>query len=157
MHRYVAIALSFCLVGSAPAVTTNFIAALNGAQANAGAGTGSPGTGSATMTYDDNTQLFSWNVSWAGLDGNVTLAHFHGPATPAQNAGVQVGISVAANPSVGSTALTAAQATQLHDGLWYINVHTDLFPAGEIRGQVLLEGVVPTERPSWSRIKALYD
>ena len=65
-------------------------ATIDGAQANAGAGTGSPGTGFATMTLDDVSNLFSWDISWSGLVGTETVMHFHGPAPPGANAGVQV-------------------------------------------------------------------
>ena len=127
------------------AAIVNLTSTIDGAQANAGAGTGSAGTGFATMTLDDATLLFSWNVSWSGLV-NETSAHFHGPALPNQNAGVQVGIGVAANPAISSTTLDAAQAADLLAGHWYINIHTDAFPGGEIRGQV---STIPIPAAAW--------
>jgi hypothetical protein len=99
----------------------------------------SPGIGSATMTLDNITNLFDWNISWSGLLGQETVMHFHGPATPSQNAGVQVNfgaISGTTSPSIGSTTITSGQAADLLSGLWYINIHTNLYPGGEIRGQV---------------------
>ena len=126
------------------AAIVNLTSTIDGAQANAGVGTGSAGTGFATMTLDDATLLFSWNIAWSGV--NATLAHFHGPALPNQNAGVQVGISVAANPAISSTTLSAAQATDLLAGLWYINIHTADFPGGEIRGQV---STIPIPAAVW--------
>ena len=101
------------------------------------------------MTFDDVTNLFSWDISWSSLDGNITVAHFHGPALPDQNAGVQVNfgaISGLTSPSIGSAAITDSQANDLLAGLWYINIHSDLFPAGEIRGQVQ---VVPIPAAIW--------
>jgi hypothetical protein len=142
------------------ATTTNLVATIDGAQANAGAGSGSPGTGSATLTYDDNTNLFSWSISWGGLLGTVTLAHFHGPAFPNQNAGIQVNIGAISglvSPSIGATVITPAQAADLLSDLWYINIHTDLFPAGEIRGQVTVDNSVSAGSSSWSAVKALYE
>ena len=128
------------LTNAVPAAATviTLQASLDGAQANAGAGTGSPGTGTAAVLFDDVTNDLSWNISWANLLGNVFVAHFHGPATPNQNAGVQVdflGIAPG-NPSIGNTTIDNAQAAQLLAGLWYVNIHTDQFPGGEIRGQV---------------------
>ena len=133
---------------SANAAIINLAASIDGAQANAGAGTGSSGTGSAIMTLDDSSNLFSWNVSWSGLSGDVTVAHFHGPALPNQNAGVQVdffGIAPG-NPSIGSTTITGPQAVDLLAGLWYINIHSTVSPGGEIRGQVQ---VVPISTAAW--------
>ena len=118
------------------AATVNLVATIDGLQANAGAGTGSTGTGSATMTFDDITNLFSWDISWSGLTGTETNAHFHGPATPSQNAGVQVPIDYTSNPSIGFATISGTQAGDLLAGLWYINIHTVTNLGGEIRGQV---------------------
>ena len=133
-------AVAWCLAAPASAVTINLVANMDCSQAAAGVGTcgaGGSGTGSATITFDTNTNLLSWNVSWSGLSAPATLAHFHGPALPTQNAGVQVGIGVP-SPRVGSQVISGAQATDLLNGLWYINIHSSNFPAGEIRGQVLV-------------------
>lgn len=125
------------LAGGAHASTiTVFNALMDGQQANAGNGTGSLGTGAATMTLDNDTLEFTWFVAWQDLEAPVTVAHFHGPAMPGQNAGVEVGIDPTSNPSSGSAFLSAAQASDLLAGLWYINIHSELFPGGEIRGQV---------------------
>lgn len=123
------------------AAVFDFTAVIDGAQADAGAGTGSPGTGSATAQYDDVTGDFSWDISWSGLLSPETVMHFHGPALPNQNAGVQVNfgaISGTTSPSIGSTVINATQGADLLNDLWYINIHTEQFPGGEIRGQVLL-------------------
>ena len=119
---------------TANAALIELAAVIDGAQANAGAGTGSPGTGSAAMIFDDSTSTLSWNITWQDLLGPVIAAHFHGPALPSQNAGVQVVIDV--NNAVGSATLDAAQAADMLAGLWYINIHTIVHPPGEIRGQV---------------------
>ncbi|MBT8132317.1 MAG: VPLPA-CTERM sorting domain-containing protein [Gammaproteobacteria bacterium] len=139
-------------MSQAQAATFNLTAFLDGAQANAGGGTGSSATGSASMTYDNVSGLFSWNISWTTLDGNVTVAHFHGPAQPGQNAGVQVVIDELNSPSSGSAMISAAQGGDLLAGLWYINIHSDLHPGGEIRGQVT---VVPVPAAIWMMLSGL--
>ena len=128
------IALSWTNI--AQAVLIPLEASIDGAQANAGAGTGSPGTGSGTITFDTNTNLLTWEVTWSGLSGADVLAHFHGPALPNQNAGVQVGIGIP-SPRIGNAVLDAGQAADLLADLWYINIHSTTFQGGEIRGQVL--------------------
>ena len=123
---------------SAQAAIINLTANMDCAQANAGAGTcagGGTGTGVGAMTFDTVTNVLSWNVSHSGLSSAVTAAHFHGPALPNQNAGIQVGIGTL-NPAISSAILTPTQAADLLTGLWYINVHSTAFPGGEIRGQV---------------------
>ena len=142
---------NFCgaiLLGAASianAATFDLIADIDGAQA----GTSSSATGFASMTYDDTSGLFSWNISWTPLEGNITVAHFHGPAPAGQGAGVQVNfgaISGLTSPSIGSTSIDSTQGADLLAGLWYINIHSDLAPGGEIRGQVQ---VVPIPAALW--------
>jgi len=137
------------LASPANAAIVSLEATIDGAQANGGAGTGSPGTGFATMTLDDVSDLFSWDISWSGLIGNETVMHFHGPAPAGVNAGVQVNfgaISGITSPSIGSTTISSSQGTDLLAGLWYINIHTDFSPGGEIRGQVQ---IVPVPTAVW--------
>ena len=45
--------------------------------------------------------------------------------------------SPAASPIKGEATLTPEQAQQFTAGDWYVNVHTQAHPAGEIRGQVM--------------------
>ncbi len=133
--RVAGLLLAFSIALPAAAVPIQLTATLDGAQANAGMGTGSPGTGMATMTFETATNLFSWNITWQNLNAAAAAAHFHGPALPNQNAGVQVGIGPV-QPAISNAVLSAGQAADLLAGLWYINVHTATNPGGEIRGQV---------------------
>ena len=140
----------------ASAATIPLSVSLDGPQANAGAGSGSPGTGTATLSFDTVTKALTWSISWEGLDGTPALMHFHGPALPNQNAGVQIGTGVIGPPVVGNAILSASQEADLMAGLWYLNLHTDLAPSGEIRGQVLSQSV-PNETLSLSLLKARFD
>ncbi len=133
--RVASILLVLSISIPAAAAIIQLEATLDGAQANAGAGTGSPGTGMATMTFETATNLFSWNITWQNLISPAVAAHFHGPALPNQNAGVQVPIGTVL-PAIGNAVLGAGQAADLLAGLWYINVHTPFNFGGEIRGQV---------------------
>ncbi len=104
-----------------------------------------PGTGYASGSVDDVSGALAWNITFAGLTLPLTAMHFHGPAAPGTNAGVQVNIgniSGLFSPSIGSTTINAQQVSALLAGNWYINLHTAAFPGGEIRGQVL-PGAVP--------------
>ena len=97
----------------------------------------SAGTGTAEIDYDAATKKLSWKLTYSGLSGPATAAHFHGPAEPGKNAGVAVAIPNAVEtPAEGSAILTDAQAADLTAGKYYINVHTAANPGGEIRGQV---------------------
>ncbi len=131
--------VALTLATSARATIIPLSALMDGPQANAGAGTGSPGTGLATITLDDATNGLSWNITWDNqLIGTPTLMHFHGPALTTQNAGVQVSTGVAGPPVVGNAILSNIQEADLLAGLWYLNLHTTAYAGGEIRGQVLV-------------------
>ena len=98
------------------------------------------GSGTADLTYDAVTKVLTWNVTFSGLSGPATMAHFHGPAPAGKNAGVEIWISTkgheATSPLVGQATLTDAEAADLMAGNLSINVHTAKNPNGEIRGQV---------------------
>ena len=93
-------------------------------------------SGVAGVTFDTDTKMLTWSVTYEGLSGEVTGAHFHGPAESGANAGVAVALDLSAQPIVGSATLTDEQTTQLTAGFWYVNIHTAANSGGEIRGQV---------------------
>jgi hypothetical protein len=100
--------------------------------------TTSSATGTADLDYDAASKKLSWTVTYSGLSGPATAAHFHGPAEAGKNAGVAVPIpNAAASPVKGEATLTDAQAADLLGGKYYINIHTAANPGGEIRGQVM--------------------
>lgn len=97
----------------------------------------SPGTGSVDAVLDKNTNLLRWKVSFSGLTGAPTAAHFHGPAAIGANAGVALGWPAPIrSPMEGRATLTPAQAADLLAGRWYANIHTARNPGGEVRGQM---------------------
>lgn len=137
LEATIAIVATLGLASSVSAATVDLVANMDGPSANAGAGTGSAGTGVATITYDTVTNSLTWSITWSGLTGTPSLMHFHGPALPNQNAGVQVNVGVVGPPVVGNATISDTQEADLLAGLWYLNLHTDVFPGGEIRGQVV--------------------
>jgi hypothetical protein len=97
----------------------------------------SAATGTADIDYDPASKKLSWKLSYSGLSGPATAAHFHGPAEAGKNAGVAVAIpNATSSPAEGSATLTDAQAADLVAGRYYVNIHTAANPGGEIRGQV---------------------
>jgi len=97
----------------------------------------SKGKGTADLMYDTTSKNLTWTITFDGLTGPATVAHFHGPAEPGANAGVALLIGqTPTSPAKGSAMLTDAQAADLMAGRWYVNVHTAANRGGEIRGQV---------------------
>ena len=96
------------------------------------------GSGTAFFRYDPQTGELAWTVEFQDLTGPATGAHIHGPATVEENAGVLIDLAVggAESPLAGAINITTEQANELAEGLWYVNVHTEANPGGEIRGQI---------------------
>ena len=132
---FAAFAFTAAVLLAGPASAEKFKATLDGKSEvppNASAG-----TGMADIDYDPASKKLSWKLTYSGLSGPATAAHFHGPAEAGKNAGVAVAIPNATkSPVEGSATLTDAQATDLEGGKYYVNVHTAANPGGEIRGQV---------------------
>jgi hypothetical protein len=125
--------------GLALAAPTSFTVPVSGSQQVPPVQTN--GSGTANLTYDPSTRVVTWSITYSGLSSPVTMAHFHGPASAGQNAGVVIWLtkqgSPVESPIKGEATLTPEQAQQFMAGEWYINVHTRDHPAGEIRGQVM--------------------
>jgi len=100
--------------------------------------TTSSGNGDVLATLDTSSKKLSYTMTYYGLSGPATAAHFHGPAASGANAGVAVPIGTnPASPTTGSVTLTDAQIKDLEAGKWYANVHTEANKGGEIRGQMM--------------------
>ena len=136
--RFMGWAAAAVLLAAAPAVaeTLHFSTGLKGAD-EVPANT-TKGTGKVVASLDTATKMFSYKVTYSGLTGPATMAHFHGPAAAGANAPpvVPVPTSALANPMKGTATLTDPQIADLKDGKWYFNIHTAANPGGEIRGQM---------------------
>src|SRR5262249_51818921 len=138
-----------------------FTAALNGANQNPPVAT--VGTGTATVAWNTLTNEMTVNVSFTGLTTPTITAHIHCCVTPPGNTGVATtvptfpGFPLGATPGShprssdrtapasynpafvtahgGTTAgAEAALLAGIRAGQAYLNIHTTMFPGGEIRG-----------------------
>jgi hypothetical protein len=139
-----AVIVAACLTGIAwtgvaHAAPQSFKVPLSGAQSVPPVDTA--GTGTADITYDAATRVVTWTITCSNLSSSATMAHFHGPAAQGKNGPVIIWLtkqgSPPENPMKGEATLTPEQAQQFAAGEWYVNVHTQSHPGGEIRGQVL--------------------
>jgi hypothetical protein len=123
----------------------NLTATLNGGQEVPP--TPSTATGSGTFTIDTATNTLSFNITASGLTGGpVNGFHIHATTTPP---GGGVGQIAPVAFDIGTPFGTAFPVTgvwnnypenleaEILSGRSYVNIHTTLFPAGEIRGQIL--------------------
>jgi uncharacterized repeat protein (TIGR01451 family) len=109
-----------------------FTATLTGVQETPANNSTATGTASLLLSPDETTARVSLNFS--GLSSAQTAAHIHGPAAVGVAGPVLFPLP---NGQVSDFEISLApgQATDLKNGLWYINVHSTNFINGEIRGQ----------------------
>lgn len=115
----------------------------------------SPAFGTVTGTFDDVTMTLTIDTTAFDLLAPSTAAHIHRAAL-----GVAGPVVFPLTGQTGATTyvshdvfvLTAAQETDLLGGLNYVNVHTTVFPAGEIRGQLL---ATPVPEPAMLAVLGL--
>ncbi len=115
----------------------------------------SPGTGLGTFTLDAAGTTITYNVSYQGLLSTTIASHLHRGA-PGQAGPVIVPLTCCPNPLSGSAPWDPANTSALLAGNVYVNIHSALFPGGEIRGQLIetcatvtptATVVVPTSTP----------
>ena len=106
--------------------------------------TTSTGKGWATATVDTAANTISYYISYSGLTGAVTGAHFHGSKLHGASGGVKAGLAVSASPMIGTVGYAQGDEAALLAGMFYVNLHTAAFGGGEVRGQ-LVPTIVPMD------------
>ena len=93
-------------------------------------------TGNINATYNKTTKIITYTITFNGL--TPINMHFHKGA-PGVAGGIEIPIpGPYTSPLRGTTtALTAEQETELLAGNWYVNIHSDAYKGGEIRGQMI--------------------
>ncbi|MEO8433995.1 MAG: PQQ-dependent sugar dehydrogenase [Pyrinomonadaceae bacterium] len=109
-----------------------FVATLNGAQEVPP--TNSTATGTATILLNSDQTTARVSLNFSGLSSAETAAHIHGPAAAGSNAAILFPLPLG-QFSDFQINLTPSQVSDLQNGLWYANVHSNTFGNGEIRGQ----------------------
>ena len=119
---------------------TSFIAEMSGGEEVPEVTTDATGTGNFNLNADETEVGF--DISASGLSSPVIGLHIHiGPVGQAGNVVFPLTDSVVetGEGSVGAGgafAIAAEQVAALRAGDYYLNLHTDENPAGEIRGQL---------------------
>jgi CHRD domain-containing protein len=165
----VAVTAAMAIAGTAAVAgggSKQFRAALHGYEEVPAVSTTGNGVFRATVTPAGDG--FAYRLSYSALEGSVTQAHIHF-GQPAVNGGISVWLcSNLPNPPAGTPACPPPPATvtgtvdpsdvvgptgqgiapgemaellrAMRAGVTYANVHSSLFPGGEIRGQIRARG-----------------
>ena len=121
---------------AAHATVKNFMAVLNAGQESAAITSNSHGV--AFLTFDTKTGELCYSITYTPLDDVEIAAHFHGPASPGESAPALISFPTVGSPKNGCEASVDKDfAKALKQGRIYINIHSALHTAGEIRGQVI--------------------
>jgi hypothetical protein len=126
-----------------------------------------PGRGRFHAVLDEDAQTITYRLTYGGLEADVTQAHIHfgrfytaggisvflcsnlgngpvgTPACPAQGGEVTGTLTPASVVGPAGQGIAAGEFAELlaaiRAGNTYANVHSTKYPAGEIRGQVLVD------------------
>ncbi|MBE9462246.1 CHRD domain-containing protein [Dyadobacter subterraneus] len=103
----------------------------------------SPAYGAADVSYNKNTHILSFNISWNNLTDVPTGAHIHGTGPRGLNAPIIFdfanAITKTTSGNYSQSVLvdgTTLKEEDLLNGLYYFNFHTSNNPSGEMRGQI---------------------
>lgn len=103
----------------------------------------SPSTGTCSIVINQANNLVDVNCSFTPLLGSLLNAHIHiAPTGVPGPVIVPLVLNFAGPNTVGVTGggpLSAANLAAMLGGGTYVNVHSTVFPGGEIRGQILPE------------------
>jgi len=98
----------------------------------------SSATGVISAKFNKSTGILDYTVTWSGLTGGYNGMHFH-KAARNNNGPVVKNISTTGSATGSITeswTVPDSLFTRLEQGGMYINIHTEAFPDGEIRGQI---------------------
>ncbi len=127
--------------------TAGFFTQMNGANERPAA---TPTTSNGSALFTQNGTTINFVVTYQGLQSAPTGLHIHSPAGSTVNAGVSVdllGTNQLPSTGVLTGSFTAANIRTagvsldsmlvlIRSGNAYVNVHSTVYPAGEIRGQL---------------------
>ena len=123
--------------GGGPVTVTTYNMNLNGASevpANS-----STATAVVRVTLDQANGDVVVDGTFTGLTSPVTAAHIHGPAPAGMNAAIIVPLTITGtiDGTVSGTGnMNSGQMNDMLTGMTYLNIHSSMFPAGEIRAQI---------------------
>jgi hypothetical protein len=99
----------------------------------------STATGTVTVTLNKTNGNVTVVGTFSGLSSPATVAHIHGPAAVGAPGPTIVPLTVTSSQSGTVTGSGTMDTTHMNDmigGMTYVNIHSSMFPDGEIRAQI---------------------
>ena len=96
--------------------------------------------GDGMVTAQLTGTKFTINGTFEGLKSNATVAHIHQGTAPGVRGGPLLNLTVAKAMSgdlSGTFDLTPEQIDNLHKGKWYVQIHSEKAPAGNLWGWIV--------------------
>jgi len=109
-----------------------FTAALNGASESDP--NNSTATGTSTATFNKDTKILTITTTYSGV--TATMGHIHKGVVGVSGGVIFPFTNLASPINLTTPPLDAAQEADLMANLYYVNLHSAAYPAGEIRGQL---------------------
>jgi CHRD domain len=122
---------SWVTLPAAQAATTNQKAELTGAEEVPGPGD-PDGKGTATVVIDDAANTVCHELTYSGI-GKVTAAHIH---TGAKGVAGPPAVTLKGDKGCTDVNPTTVKAVRDDPGSHYVNIHTEEYKNGAIRGQL---------------------
>ncbi len=107
------------------------------------------GSGTAEIAFDPNAKTIAYTIIWQLGSGSTSTTgmHFHGAedGSSLKSSPISIpieGFSTGTSGTLSGTTivLTQVQIDQLLAGKWYINIHSNTYPSGEMRGNIIFSG-----------------
>jgi hypothetical protein len=100
-------------------------------------------SGTAFVTLNQGEGAVCFDLSWAGIDGTVVASHIHaapvgvaGPVVVPLFTGVALSGTDSASGCVAGVSEELIKAIRHDPAGYYVNIHSTVFPAGAVRGQL---------------------
>lgn len=98
-------------------------------------GTQSDAFAEAQFTYDSASHVLQYYVNYDGVAP--TKVDLHGPAAANEKAAAILDIPLSTSPVSGTVQLAPEQGNELLAGKIYLDIQSQKYPDGEIRGQIV--------------------
>lgn len=138
MKRLFILGIAILLFLSTPAFADQIVLTADLEPGNEVPAVQSPGTGVAAIALDANgTLVYSvFSVGFGASPNNIIAAHIH-RGSQSENGPIFKALAVdATGNGSGTIQLTPAELAQFVSRPFYVNLHTEAFPPGAIRGQI---------------------